>query len=188
MGFIINMNTLNFKANFINPVQIQKLDGNNYKPVEASFTELNLQDKKDIFSLKEASQDWGECYATDMYICSRDEVPDGNKKHIYALTTQKQNFEYLKPDNILGLVEFYEKPDKTNKIELLQVHPDNIAMQFGRPKYKRVGFAIIDSLKNLFPNNPIKLHSVSTAKGFYKKLGFVPDKSSYDSLDYIWNG
>ena len=68
MGFIINMNTLNFKANFINPVQIQKLDGNNYKPVEASFTELNLQDKKDIFSLKEASQDWGECYATDMYI------------------------------------------------------------------------------------------------------------------------
>ncbi len=188
MGFIINMNTLNFKANFINPVQIQKLDGNNYKPVEASFTELNLQDKKDIFSLKEASQDWGECYATDMYICSRDEVPDGNKKHIYALTTQKQNFEYLKPDNILGLVEFYEKPDKTNKIELLQVHPDNIAMQFGRPKYKRVGSAIIDSLKNLFPNNPIKLHSVSTAKGFYKKLGFVPDKSSYDSLDYIWNG
>ena len=47
MGFIINMNTLNFKANFINPVQIQKLDGNNYKPIEASFTELNLQDKKD---------------------------------------------------------------------------------------------------------------------------------------------
>ena len=188
MGFIRDMTTLNFKANFINPVQIQKLYGNNYKPIEASFTELNLNDKKDIFSLKETAHDWGECYAMDMYIYSRDEVPDGYKKHIYALTTQKQNFDFLIPYKILGLAEFYEKPDNTNKIEFLQVHPDNVALQYGRPNYKHVGSAIINSLKNLFPDNPIKLHSVLTAKEFYKKHDFIRDKSSYDSLDYVWNG
>ena len=188
MVFNKNMNQINFTANYINSIKIKKLEGEKYKPFEVSLAELNLNNKKDIFSLKETSSNWGECFAEDIYINSCKPKNSEYKNHVYALTTQKDNSEPLKPNNTLGLVEFHEKKDNTNKIEFLQVQPDYVACQFGRPLFKKIGSAIIKSLKNLYPDKPIKLHSVADAKTFYQKHQFVKDKSSFDNLDLIWNG
>lgn len=181
------MNQINFTANYIHSVKIKKLEGSVYKPFEAAFTEIDLNNKRDLFSLKETSDNWGECFAEDIYQDACKETSLGYKNHIFALTSQKNNFDTLSPEKILGLVEFHEKKDNTNKIEFLQVQPDCVSCQFGKANFKRIGSAIIKSLKILYPDKPIKLHSVIDAKKFYQKHHFIRDKSSYDNLDLIWN-
>ncbi len=180
------MNNINFKATHINSINIFKREGTNYKPFEANFVEFNQGNKKDLFTLKETSDLWGDCYALDIKEHFKNDDFQKEKKHVYGLTTQNENYDYIKPNNVLGVVEFIEKDD-CNKINLLQVSPDNQAYQFGRPDYKKVGTAIVESLKQIYDSKPIKLHSVFNAKGFYEKNGFTQDKFSNDKLEYIWN-
>ena len=185
-SFNFNMNNISFKANYINTVQVQKLVGSSYKPCNASFVEFNTNDKKDTFTLKEVSDLWGDCYARDIKDDFKsDDFPPKNK-HVYGLTLQNNNFEYIKPESVLGIVEFQENED-SNKLEFLQVNPENQSYQFGRPKHKKVGTRIIDSLKKLYYSKPMKLHSVFSAKNFYKKNGFNIDNESFDKLDLVWN-
>lgn len=185
-GFKMNMNNINFKASHINSINILKREGDKYKPFEANFVEFNQENKKDLFTLKETSYLWGDCYAFDIQEHFKNEDFKKEKKHVYGLTTQKENFNFVKPDNMLGVVELVER-DNYNKINFLQVSPENQAYQFGRQDYKKVGTAIIDSLKQIYSSKPMKLHSVFSAKNFYKKNGFKNDENSIDKLDFIWN-
>lgn len=185
-SFKINMVNINFKANYINTVQVQKRVGSNYKPCNASFVEFNPDDKKDIFTLKEVSDLWGDCYACDIKDDFKSDDFKRSDKHVYGLTLQDKNFEYVKPDSVLGIVEIQENKD-SNKLMFLQVSPENQVYQFGRPEHKKVGTRIIDSLKNIYSSKPMKLHSVFSAKYFYQKNGFYIDPESLDKLDYVWN-
>ena len=185
-SFKLNMNNINFKANYINTVQVQKRIGSNYKPCNASFVEFNPDDKKDVFALKEVSDLWGDCYAFDIKEDFKSDDFKKKNKHVYGLTLQDKNFGYVKPESVLGIVEFQENKDSNNLI-FLQVNPENQAYQFGRPEHKKVGTGILDSLKKIYSSKPMKLHSVFSAKNFYKKNGFINDENAIDKLDFIWN-
>lgn len=185
-SFKTSMNNINFKATHINSINILKRDGSKYKPCEANFVEFNQENKKDLFTLKETSDLWGDCYALDIKEHFKNEDFKKENKHVYGLTTQNESYDYIKPDKVLGVVELIEK-DGYNKINFLQVSPENQACQFGRPNYKKIGTAIVDSLKQIYSSKPMKLHSVFTAKDFYKKNGFKNEENSTDKLDFVWN-
>lgn len=184
--FKISMSNINFRASYIDSTNILKRYENSYKPFEAQLVEFNPDDKNDLFTIKEVSDLWGEGYAVDINENFKIKNFKKNKRHVYGLTSQKGNYNYIQPDNVLGLVEFIENKD-SNKISFLQVSPENQAYQFGRPDYKKIGTRIIDLLKKMYSSKPMKLHSAFSAKFFYLKNGFKKDMSSNDKLDYVWN-
>lgn len=194
------MNQVSFKGTFINPVNIKKSDGSKYEKFTASFVELEPTNPKDINALEKVHKNWNQAYSSIIYnsaFCSS--VVPNKSKHYYALTSQKNNFEHINPDEILGVVEFNKK-SKCNRIEFLQVNPKYITGKSKSfisklfslksnenrklPPFARIGSAILDSLKQL-TDKSIDLYSVGGAKGFYRKNGFVRN-SILNSHFYIW--
>lgn len=194
------MNQVSFKGTFINPINIKKLEGTKYKNFPASFVELDPANLNDVKALENVHKNWNQSFSSIIYnsaFCSS-VVPD-KSRHFYALTSQKENFEYMNSDKILGVVEF-RNDSKYNRIEYLQVNPNYIT---GKSKnfisklfasknikneklspFTRIGSAILDSLKQL-TDKSIDLYSMPEAKGFYWKNGFVR-KSIFNSHHYIW--
>lgn len=180
------MTPINFKASFINKVNIQKYNGIKYEPKEVSFVELDTDNKEDRFVLKETAALWGECFAVDIYEDAQKDSFKAKNNHIFALTTQNDKFQRLNPNKVLGLVEFQENTN-SNKIEMLQVHPDFVSTQMGRPEYKYIGSKMLDSIKCKYPK-PIKLYSVVDAITFYRKNNFKKDMDKAEQNYLIWEG
>lgn len=194
------MNQISFKGAFINPVNIKKIDGNQYKDFQASFVELNPKDRADIDMLNKIQMTWRGDFTETIFnsaFCSS--FIDNDKKKFYALTSQQDSFDKLDAKKVLGVVEL-NKLKHINRIEFLQVNPNYIV---GKPKswigklfsstrnkeqslplFKRVGSAILDSLKKI-TDKPLDLLSVENATGFYRKNGFVR-KSIFNSHYFIW--
>ncbi len=194
------MAQISFKGSFINPTNIKKLDGQHYNDFQASFVELNPKDASDLDMLNKIRTTWNGNFNDIIYnsaFCSSF-CEDKNKK-FYALTSQQDSFDKLDYKKVLGVVEM-NKCEKTNRIEFLQVNPDYIS---GKPKswlsklfsnksdsnkklpfFKRVGAAILDSLKK-HTDKSLDLVSVDSATGFYKKNGFSR-KSIFYPAYFIW--
>ena len=194
------MNQVSFKGTFVNPINIKKLEGNKYENFPASFVELDPKKTQDLMALETIHKRWNQSFSSIIYnsaFCSS--VNPNKSKHFYALTSQKDNFEHMNPDKILGVVQF-NNISKYNRIDFLQVNPMYIT---GKSKsfisklfssknsqkrnllsFSRIGSAILDSLKQL-TDKSIDLYSMPEAKGFYRKNGFVR-KSFFDSHFYVW--
>lgn len=178
--FYVSMNTTNvsstsFSAKFINYVPVKKLDFINktYTESSSSLVQIDPKNVMDLLALQDTTRYWHNArYADNIFYTARNlfncEVSE-NRYQIYALTTQKEDFEELSPNSILGLVEVKNKP-KTMEILHLQVDPELVfANSF--PNYKYVGTGILNSLKKLY-NKTIELESACTAVEFYLKNGF----------------
>lgn len=182
-------NNINFKANYVKPAIIKKLEKGCYKPFQASIVEL---EKSDISSIKEVSKIWGQSIsaviATDAHI-----VLNRCDSHLYALTTQKDKFNNLVPEKVLALVDFSEG-SICNHLNYIQVKPNCISTRYGtfwesmknrvknifsKPKneYKHVGKEMVNMLKEKSEDKCLELVSYEEAKNFYKKLGFRLDRS-----------
>ena len=197
--FYSNMNQLSFKGSFINPINIKKFDGYQYKDFQASFVELDPKNFNDLEMLNKINQTWRGDYTDTIYnsaFCSS--VMPHLKMKYYVLTTQQDTFSKLDDKKVLGVVELNKLKD-INRIEFLQVNPNYIV---GKPKswiaklfssddnkkstsplFKRVGSAILESLKKI-TDKPLDLISVKNATGFYKKNGF--SRSLFDPEYFIW--
>ncbi len=195
------MNQVSFKGSFLNPINVKKLNENQYKDFQASFVELNPKDKADLDMLNKIQMTWRGDFTDTIFnsaFCSS--VLDDDKKKFYALTSQQDSFDKLDYKKVLGVVEM-NKCENTNRIEFLQVNPDYITVKpkswlsklFSKntnsneklPFFKRVGAAILDSLKK-HTDKSLDLISVDSATGFYKKNGFSR-KSLFYPAYFIWS-
>lgn len=187
------MQPINFTANFIKNTQIKQCRTcDTFIDKEAAIVELDINDKNDIKSLYETASDWDSkgftytfeifCDATKGY-----EYDDVKKEHYIALTTQKDNFENLEPDKIIGLSLFSETKKPENEINWLQVDPESNTERKYEREYKGGGRAIVNYIQETYTDKPIYVQSAKDAINFYRKCGFYPkDKNAPAQL--IWNG
>ena len=186
------MTPINFKANYIKSVDIQKYDGENYKPHKVALVSLNHNDKDAVDKIAEA---WDTALVHGMkgsFIYPQEKL--------YAVTLQKKDFKTLDSNKVLGMVCFNERGEyNIGEIEYLQVHPDSISESYGKntmtefinkmkrmfqkdvePKrkapYKHIGECLVKSIIELYSGQPIILVSLDEAVGFYKKMGFKNSK------------
>lgn len=166
-------NSISFGAKFIQNSTIQKYNPTTkkYMPEDVSFIEIIPKDNNDQRALKQLNKQWqGSNYTgsilDDMLECCSDYSSINSR--FFAITTQKKNLKHLDHKLILGLAEMELSDPKTPFLEYLQVHPDFIGTL--EAKFKYIGTAILDALKNMYSS--ITLHSTSPALDFYKKKGF----------------
>ena len=180
--------SLNFQAKLIEQTQAKKLvyPEKDYQSVNLSFVEIEPANKRDINALREVAENW-DCatFATDIYTTARAlsrKSLDSESYKIYALSSQRQNFDQLISDDILGIAEFKKDGANTGNLNFLQVDPDLI-MSYDKPRYKYIGTGILNSLKSLY-SKAITLTSVYSAALFYEKNGFKLIKP--ENLLYKW--
>jgi hypothetical protein len=184
---------VNFRANFINTTSIVKYGVDN-KPREgkASFVELKTLDKNDYLTLNKVNIDWENCstYAHDItsrfnraYIAG----DDSPREKFFALTLQKDKFESLRADDVLGLALVDEYMGSSFFVDFLQVAPEHKHTVL-EPHIKHIGTAILNSLKELLPIKNIFLDAVNSEIEFYKRNGFKIESSGSAETLMRWVG
>lgn len=181
----INPN-ISFGASFIKEVNVKKLVENSksYITKNVSCVELDPLNKADVKAINE-TQDafYGVSFVDDIFFNAKKIFRKGENKEnmqIYALTTQKDNFEKLDADKVLVMADVVAKEDNGAYLEYIQAHP-LIAYAIDKPPYKNVGTELIKILQEKFSS--IKCNSI--ADGFYEKNGFIREKQG--SNHFIWN-
>lgn len=183
------MTQISFTARYVRPANIKKLDGDTYKPHTASVVEMELSD---IQAIEDIAFDWRQPVSTQIYKHSGRIGQDG--VHVYAVTNQKNGFEKLDCNKVLGMMLYKEagSADTHNTIEYLQVAPSDMSeknngklsnlvdklmckiFKSGKAEHKHVGKSLLDTVKEMPSDKPIDLYAVPNAVKFYLKNDFVP--------------
>lgn len=182
------MTPINFTGSFVKNVTISKsiADGK-MKPENVALVKLDKTDPRDTMTLAETAYKWENVasgYASNIYCDSLKAkiYPDVSNEHYFALTTQKENFEKLEADKILGLSLFYEKQSPNNEIAWLQANPST-NHEAGQRTYKNIGKALVNFMKGLF-KKPIFVQTDKKAIPFYQKLGFIQTERLPEQMIY----
>ena len=176
-----------FKAKYINYTEIRKKDFYpNYLRKQASFIQIEPENDYDINALEDISNYWtAGGFAKNIYYmaCAIRNKSKFYKNHkVYALTSQKEDFE--KPDSrkFLGIIGICQENENKTFIEYIQANPEIIYSR--EPEFKGIGTAIMDSLKNLCEKIYCYPSQTKSVIDFYLKNGFVkkPDTLNH----YFW--
>lgn len=171
---------ISFGAKFISDATIKRYyNGQGFKDYKASFIEINPKSQNDMISLGKIAKLWkgGNTFATDIYLSAQDVLWSSEprepaiKNNFYAITQQFSNFFKLDSLGILGLLHLRTVFNNQSQILMFQVDPKN-NMHAAFPEFKRVGTAMLDSIKDLFPKHNLIVHPVNSARGFYMSNGF----------------
>ena len=166
----------NFTGNRVKTVQILK----NNKPFNATLIELT---KLDINCVESLAERWKtkiiEQILTSMYIPL---IGVKNPK-IYAISTQKENFQKVSPKNILGMFEVTER-DNLYALEYLEVKP---TQTYGNNKrtFSEVGKACLDYIKTRFRHKDVEIYAIETAAPFYTKMNCINEPKDNCKFRYI---
>ena len=182
------MTPINFTGSFVKNVTISKLisDGK-MKLEDVALVKLDKTDKRDVMTLAETAYNWENVasgYAPNIYCDSlkTKNYPNVSNEHYFALTTQKENFEKLEADKILGLSLFFEKKAPNNELAWLQANPST-NHEAGERTYKNIGKALVNFMKGLF-TKPIYVQADKKAIPFYQKLGFTQAEKLPEQMIY----
>ena len=100
------------------------------------------------------------------------------KVKYFAITKEQPNYKFVKPNNVLGMVEvsFYPLTGNAVFVNYIQV-----LKNFIFNKFDHVGTSIIDSIKKLYPDKDIILNAIPSTVPFYEKNGFFKEENqSYE--------
>ena len=170
---------ISFGAKPINTTYIKKLDKNakGFVRCRATFVKLDPKNSSDILAVGEAAATWKDSkYASKIATAAR--WMGTNPIVVYALTTQKNKFDTLIPEKILGLAEMRKDGGMTNEDWLyhLQVKPDSINVNSdGKNNYKFVGSSILKLLKKIYSNIFLYSENNPNIQKFYNDNGFIAD-------------
>lgn len=181
------MYPISFKANYLTSVNVSRINEDKSVDKEkVALVELDKNNTDDINALHNVARDWEKksfTFAMEIYndAVKGYEYEDVNKEHYYALTTQKNEFENLDQEKILGLMMFSEYKNGKNRIDWLQVEPTSSSRSKVTKKYKGIGSALVDYSKQISTNKIIDVSAYKDAIGFYEKQGFshIPCESDY---------
>lgn len=184
-----NYTNLNFKAKFIQNTSVLEYNKKNKNYDKALVSFVEIKPCYDTIAISNAVKNW----ENDTYACNiLNTLKRQNKNFdnldnfkIYALTSQKRNFEILSSNMILALAQIELEGNKTPYLSYLQVNPDNIEQFafYNERKYKGVGTGFLNSLKKIYDS----ISLVASNRGldyFYTKNNF--DLVSTFSKKYLW--
>ena len=185
----MDIDRVNFGAKYINTIKIKKFDevSESFANYSVAFVKLDPNNKDDLRVVDAAVIQWKDAdyikkIATASHWIGKAPI------EVYALTTQKNNFNKLKPSKILGFAEMRKDQIRLdfNWLYYLQVNPKaiNINKTNSSNQYKYVGTSILKSLKKIYNN--ISLYSVNIPPiiKFYKDNGFIKDFIGENH--YLW--
>ena len=175
---------INFRANLVTRTNVLKLGKHTkkYAPTEVSFVKIDRELKSDIKALREIKKIWPYSFASNIY---KEASNSEYLVDVYALTTQEKDFEYLNPNNIIGLVETSNRYKGSIYLEYLQTNPQYIADEDSdMPLYKKIGTTMLNLLKNLESTEIIKLSPTFSSIDFYAKNDFKVDAKDEGTI--IW--
>lgn len=181
------MDSISFKANYIKPLQVLKIDEEGLKPQKAAFVEFR---PADIETVNEINHDIGWLGGRRAF-----DKRSFETGHIYGLTTQTDSFHKINPDKVLGLVTTTDKNDIITSIRLRAeaktpakksllskifnyIYPSGYYKE--ERQYKKVGSALLDGLKHV--TDDIAVFSPKKYAGFFIKNGFlnpIPKDKNY---------
>ena len=167
----------NFRAKFIKNTTISKQIENtkSYKDEIVSCIQIDPQNKFDIDALENIAKYWADGhFVTNIYhvACAmRDDSKYYKYNQIFAVTKQKDNFENLNSDRILGLVHVSPLNENSLFIEHIEADPEIISKT--NREYKGIGTAILNYLKTITNKITCFPSSSKTVKKFYFKNDFV---------------
>ena len=180
---------ITFGAKYITTSNIQRFGRDSkYHDQKVSFIKFlpeSTQDKLVINSI--ASWDVFSSYAKNISDSFNNKVlhKDDYDSEFYALTTQKDKFECIEPESVLGIIQT-SKRKKDRYIEYLQTNPE---YKFGESMrgFKGIGKVLVQTVLSIIgPNKIVQLDSDESAVGFYKKLGFIEyNDSELNEDDYL---
>lgn len=158
----------------------------------ANFIELNPfknmlqasnEKNSDVDALKEVKYrfgNWGHnaSLISDIFEYESTSTNNVNSRY-FALTRQEDSFEKLKPSEILGIAKTTQEDRNNVFIDMIQVNPwyaftspKDAFYHPSKPQYRHCGTAIIDSLKEIFKNKDLWLHSPVDLIDYFKTHGF----------------
>lgn len=176
---INSINTLsntNFQATYEGDYKVKVADKNgNFRNKTVTAVKLDPNSFADGMALDEVENSW--LYKDCLVECINSDFDDlfrhGSRHNYYAITTQKDSFNKLNPDYIIGLIEYtHDMHKKYDYINYVQVKPQLMAKNNAR-KIKNIGTALLEIIKNQktgFKN--IYLNALQDASEFYQKNGF----------------
>lgn len=184
----MNTDGINFGAIQINkkPILINKYNNatKQFEKIPTNFIRLDSYNE-DIKAVEAAASAWTNA----LYIKKIATASHWMKTlpiEIYALTIQKDNFDKLEHEKILGFAEM--RNDDNNPrykwLYRLQVKPEATNVNNNNKIYNYVGTNIIKSLKKIYKN--ISLFSIKNPniEKFYKNNGFIEDYRG--EKHYVW--
>lgn len=182
---------VSFQANFIKPVKILKKVGREkFVAYPVSVVEIDTNNIGDVRALRAISLSWDKYnYVQDIYEdVSRLRLggDDGSQMHVFAITLQRDNFDKINKDDIIGVAEFVENKE-LNELVYLQVEPEH---NYGNmeSQFKHIGKSILNFLEEKFFEKPIKVFSTGSAIDFYLKNGFSAMPNNCKSTARcLWN-
>lgn len=167
-------NDISFTAKYISSVMVQRLaDNGKYLPTKANAVELSAKNNNDLSTLEKLSEKWGDdTYASNILdeATSLNEFYNEYRPTVYALTTQKDNFEKLQPNKILGLMETSDDFGTIKSLDYLQTNPE--FLDKFKPAMKRIGTAMLNFIERINKGRRIEIDAVESAKSFYLKNGY----------------
>jgi hypothetical protein len=191
MRFVFSV-MINFKANFVNSATIQKQDyKHNPEDYKVSFVEMHPADTGDYLALNQTNLNWDNCNTLAHDITRTfnkyhdDKTNTHSNEHFFAITRQTDNFEHLEPQNILSVIELKEKKDKSAFVEYLQVSP-RFNHSARKSHFRKIGTAMLDSIKLLISSKKIELSALNSAIDFYLKNGFQIVKKGQEETIMRW--
>ena len=178
---------VSFKANFITSTNVLQKNKvlNTWHKKKCSIIELDKRDSNDFNAIRELTKLWS-VYALVNDLLSSLLKRSRLERHVYAITTQKKDFEIPDSSQILGITMVSKLLDSECYIDYLEVNPE-YSYDNKDSKLKHIGTAILDFLKGINRNNVLSLCSLTQAKPFYIKNGFkeYPGPSNPDDLFYF---
>lgn len=117
-----NFQSPNFGAKHIVKTNVlRNVVGKQPVPIEAHLVELDLLSPSDLKTIQDVKEKWVGAEFAQM-ICSPYYSPD---RKLYALTKQKDRFESLNPNDVLGAADVNLKGKRAN-LKFLQADPNII--------------------------------------------------------------
>ena len=172
---------ISFKGQLVSNMNIKRA-GYDFPAKKASIVELNPLEYHDLRTLREINELWdgtlASCICKDAE-CINIGQADFNPQKFFVLTTQRENFKRMNPDDILAEAEVVLNQPSKGKIylEYLQVDPDNMFDSEAK-LYEGLGTTFLNFLKKHYNGLEIHLNAVCSAVDFYLKNGFTLVKNS----------
>lgn len=171
-------NNVNFGARFINPATIKiKNDKGRWVNETVSFIKFDTAKKSDITALEGLERLWG---GKNLSGSVADEARIlGGKAHIYAITSQSDNFESVRPKDILGVMTTDKAYRAKGDVEIFKIGSEpSIAYEQNhrqRP-VRHVAKALVQEFVRLLNRNKdvdnVIAHSDFNDRRFLDRVGF----------------
>ncbi len=169
-------NSITFTAKFISPVTVKKIaTGNKYIPITVNAVELSAKNKNDLKSLETIKDLWGkDSYACEICEDARyvNDYYEGYRPSFYAITKQKDSFENLHPEDVIGLFETQTTFGKILSLDYLQTNPEFLNKI--QPALKQIGTAMLGFIEDINKGRRIEINPALSARSFYLQNGYKP--------------